>query len=689
MTVSSGFFNSVNHDRLYDAVQISEMFDGIIIDGVYENVGDAFAVTAQTDVNNAVVVGTGRAWFDHTWIKNDSQYSITLEPPNVGFARMDAIVLDIDRRTNARQNSIKYLVGSLAEVPTKPTLVKEELHNQYPICYITVNAGADTVISQSNITNMVGTEECPIVTGVLEAQNLDNLWQQLNSEFNTWWDGIKDTLDENTITNLQNQINEINEKLEESSGTGISQESIDFARTAQLSSPIRTFSVSTVDGTFLPDGYSFYLGWANGITSNGIVGFEEPSYERAALISLYNYDFVEVHQSVLVTKSDYETLNTPDVLSQSCRIIHVDADEYPCKIIIGACGDTITSKSSTSNSTTRKNPFITIYTVTITSEHVVTVSEVTSTTSAFEETTRSVKYTSDNSAVSVFQAYPQDNVICCSGIFAGAETTSDSAEILPFKISNTGELLGVGSKSAVCAHADNMRVFIGKNFTTNSSIYCSYVGNSTYSGDYVLFDVLTLSAKANSFTISNTFGTNYFGSIKIPNTSHTILSYDKSSIIKHFGGTIGNYEKVSLPLFIDARIDFSGDATVFPSNTIDLGVCDNDVNILYMVSKVDTKYYSLSSYISGSNGISMFAKSFTNVTVTGTSGGSHNASYLLRTLKLHYFDFANKKAVFLPISYSCAIAGTNDLGDNNSNSYLPFATGTSTSISKYIIEITW
>ena len=34
MAVTSGFFNSVNHDRLYDAEQLSSIFDGIIIDGV-------------------------------------------------------------------------------------------------------------------------------------------------------------------------------------------------------------------------------------------------------------------------------------------------------------------------------------------------------------------------------------------------------------------------------------------------------------------------------------------------------------------------------------------------------------------------------------------------------------------------------------------------------------------------------
>ena len=44
MSVTSGFFNSFNHDRRYNAEQMSAIFDGIINDGVFANIGTAFAV---------------------------------------------------------------------------------------------------------------------------------------------------------------------------------------------------------------------------------------------------------------------------------------------------------------------------------------------------------------------------------------------------------------------------------------------------------------------------------------------------------------------------------------------------------------------------------------------------------------------------------------------------------------------
>lgn len=213
MTVSSGFFNSVNHDRLYDAEQLSSIFDGVIVDGVYENVGEAFNVTAYPDANSTVLVGTGRAWFDHTWTLNDSRFSIKLDPPNEMLGRIDAIVIDVNKERDTRKNSIIYLKGDESQPDFPPALINTENHKQYPIAYITRHATQDGPISQSDIEITVGTGACPIATGVLEAQNLENLMQQLNAEFNEWWEGIKDLLDENTATNLQNQIDAINEKL--------------------------------------------------------------------------------------------------------------------------------------------------------------------------------------------------------------------------------------------------------------------------------------------------------------------------------------------------------------------------------------------------------------------------------------------------------------------------------------------
>ena len=94
MSITYGFYNAQDHDRLYDAEQVSQIFDGLIGNGVYETIGDAFIVKANGGMS--VSVGTGRAWFDHTWTLNDAVYPVTLDNSQSIVKRIDAVVLEID-----------------------------------------------------------------------------------------------------------------------------------------------------------------------------------------------------------------------------------------------------------------------------------------------------------------------------------------------------------------------------------------------------------------------------------------------------------------------------------------------------------------------------------------------------------------------------------------------------------------
>ena len=219
MTVTSGFFNSVNHDRKYNAEEISSIFDGIILDGVYQGFGEALKVEG-TSTANQVKIGSGRAWFNHTWTLNDEALYLTLPSANSTYPRIDAIVLEVNNSAEVRANTIKYIYGTAASSPAKPALTNTSEIHQYPLAYITRPKGA-TTISAGNIENKIGTADCPIVTGVLEVLNDDRFIAQtianLTDDFNTWLDGIKGLLDEDAAGNLANKINENAEKIEENS----------------------------------------------------------------------------------------------------------------------------------------------------------------------------------------------------------------------------------------------------------------------------------------------------------------------------------------------------------------------------------------------------------------------------------------------------------------------------------------
>ena len=232
MAVTYGFYNSVSGDRKYDARQMASIFDGVIVDGVYQSIGTALIVTASSGLQ--VRVGIGRAWFNHTWTLNDAVLPLTLAPADVVLSRIDAVILEVDSRDAARSNSIRVVTGTPSSSPLRPTLANSDTVRQYPLAYVAVAPGA-TSVQAADITNMVGTSSTPFVTGILQGMNIDALvtqwggqwaawfedrvasadsdmiswvsWKQL--QFESWYATLVNTLSANQAANLAAQILEL------------------------------------------------------------------------------------------------------------------------------------------------------------------------------------------------------------------------------------------------------------------------------------------------------------------------------------------------------------------------------------------------------------------------------------------------------------------------------------------------
>lgn len=159
MSVTYGFYNSRNHDRVYDAVQLSSIFDGIINDGIIQNYGGAFQVTKGTDMR--VSVATGRAWFNHTWTLNDASLSLTV-PAAGSQPRIDSVILEVD--LGNRVNSIKILRGTQAASPSAPTLTQGPSVYQYRLANLRIEANASSV---GTVTDTRGGSDSPWASSVV------------------------------------------------------------------------------------------------------------------------------------------------------------------------------------------------------------------------------------------------------------------------------------------------------------------------------------------------------------------------------------------------------------------------------------------------------------------------------------------------------------------------------------------
>lgn len=200
MALTCGFFNSLNGDRVYSAEQIGNMFQGLISDGVYENIGDAFAVRAAGGM--VVTVGSGRAFVGRKWAFNDAAVSVTISAAHSSLNRYTAVVLR--RSMTTREVTIETIDGTPAANPAKATIVRDS--DTYDLCLAQVYVGAGaTSLTQANISDTRAGDRCGWVTGIVSQVPTGDLFEQWQTayeefyaSFQSWFDTLTRQLQVNT-----------------------------------------------------------------------------------------------------------------------------------------------------------------------------------------------------------------------------------------------------------------------------------------------------------------------------------------------------------------------------------------------------------------------------------------------------------------------------------------------------------
>lgn len=214
MAVTYGYFNSLNGDRKYNADQMSEYFEGLITDGVYEDIGDALIVKANSPADMKVKVGTGRAIINCKWLRNTAAYEVTIPQSHATLNRWDAVIVRLD--VTNRQMLITIKSGTPAASPTKPDMTDSETIKEICLAYVFVGA-AVTIITQSNITDARASSACGWVTGLIEQVDTSELflqWQDayetyyedMTEEFETWFQQLVGDLRVNTYIQKYSKV---------------------------------------------------------------------------------------------------------------------------------------------------------------------------------------------------------------------------------------------------------------------------------------------------------------------------------------------------------------------------------------------------------------------------------------------------------------------------------------------------
>lgn len=199
--ITYGFFNAVNGDRRYSADQLGNYFKGLISNGIFENIGNAFIVTSNNDMS--INVGSGKAYINEKWIENDKTANYSIDASDTAYTRIDTVVIRLDY--TARTISIKILKGTASPTPKPVSITRNNSVYDLKLAEVKVNANV-TKITTSNISDYrLDTRVCGFVTGVIKQVDTADLFLQMQEDYKAVRNSIVKDLNVNTqvITSME------------------------------------------------------------------------------------------------------------------------------------------------------------------------------------------------------------------------------------------------------------------------------------------------------------------------------------------------------------------------------------------------------------------------------------------------------------------------------------------------------
>lgn len=208
------FFNDVNGDRVYYAEDWARHLKKYFTNGIFNN---ELNVLANNDMT--ITIKEGDANIEGYRYTNTGDLVKTIDNADGTLNRIDNVVLRLDL-TN-RLISAQIIKGTFADKPVAPELVRTSTIYDLRLAKISIPAGT-TTITQDLITDArFITSDCGNVISTVQTPDTENLFIQmqtlfekqineLNNNFEIWFDSIKNQLDSDAAGNLQNQINNLN-----------------------------------------------------------------------------------------------------------------------------------------------------------------------------------------------------------------------------------------------------------------------------------------------------------------------------------------------------------------------------------------------------------------------------------------------------------------------------------------------
>lgn len=228
-TSKSLFYNSENGDRLYDADSFEHWLKRFFTSGVFTG---CCQVTAEGDGMTCSMSG-GYANADGKVRFFDEDVQLALQNAHATYDRIDTIVIernDVDREITAKVVTGTYSAEPEPTAPVRTGGVYQLVVAQIYIAAGTVRVTQDLITDKRPDTSVCGYVMCAVDTpdfselyAQFEAQaddvietrtaEVDDWYDVTTAAFAAWFESIRDQLDTDQAGHLQNQIDDINDRL--------------------------------------------------------------------------------------------------------------------------------------------------------------------------------------------------------------------------------------------------------------------------------------------------------------------------------------------------------------------------------------------------------------------------------------------------------------------------------------------
>lgn len=179
----ANFYNSIDHDRVYDASSMEEWLRPFFVTGVFN--GNLQVTADGTSMSVTVAPGYVNIKGKTRWF--ESSNVLTIAASSGSLSRIDSIVA---RRDDAARNiTLEVVQGTSAETPQAVAPTRTDSVYELVLAHVTVSVGAIN-ISQSDIEDTrPDTDLCGWVTSTVTEMDFSQFTAQFNQFFTEFKEG--------------------------------------------------------------------------------------------------------------------------------------------------------------------------------------------------------------------------------------------------------------------------------------------------------------------------------------------------------------------------------------------------------------------------------------------------------------------------------------------------------------------